>query len=84
MPWLRLALLLFLTASPRFHARANWVAKLKPEIHPELKDLPNNTWKRLPPNGDTFDRPKTEVGLVYDERFGEVVCFGACYCRQVE
>jgi hypothetical protein len=81
-----LALLLLLAASPRLQAQADWVAKLKPEVNPDLQDLPANTWKRLQPKGDAFDHPKTEVGLVYDEQVGVVVYFGGCsagYCNSV-
>lgn len=65
---------------------ADWVAKLKPEVNPDLKDLPDNTWRLLKPAGDTFDHPKTEVGLVYDEKVGGVVYFAGCsagYCNSV-
>jgi hypothetical protein len=65
---------------------AEWVAKLKPEVNSDLKDLPDNTWKLLKPKGDTFDHPKTEVGLVYDENLGGVVYFAGCsagYCNSV-
>ena len=38
-----------------------WIAQLKPQVNPELADLPDNTWKLMKPKGDTFDHPKTEV-----------------------
>jgi hypothetical protein len=65
---------------------AAWVAKLAPEVNPDLKDLPDDTWKLLRPKGDAFDHPKTEVGLVYDEKLGAVVYFAGCsagYCNSV-
>lgn len=81
-----LAGLLLLACSGRLPAQADWVARLRPEVNPDLKDLPDNTWKRLDPKGDAFDHPKTEVGLVYDEGLGAVVYFGGCssgYCNSV-
>ncbi len=65
---------------------ADWVAQLKPAVNPELKELPGDTWKLLRPRGDAFNHPKTEVGLVYEERLGAVVYFGGCsagYCNTV-
>jgi hypothetical protein len=32
----------------------------------------------MKPKGDTFEHPKTEVGLVYDEKHGNVIYFGGC------
>ncbi len=80
------ALLVLLTASARLPAQADWLAKLEPKVNPQLTDLPDNTWKLLQPQGDTFDHPKTEVGLVYDEQVGGVVYFAGCsagYCNSV-
>ena len=81
-----LIVLLFLPASPRLQAQTDWTAKLKPAPNPDLKGLADDTWKRLQPAGDRFDHPKTEVGLVYDEKLGAVVYFGGCsagYCNSV-
>jgi len=67
-------------------AEPPWTAQLKPQVNAELVDLPDNTWKLLTPKGDTFDHPKTEVGLVYDEGIGGVIYFGGCsqgYCNTV-
>jgi hypothetical protein len=65
---------------------ASWLAQLKPQVNPDLVNLPDNTWKLMQPKGDTFDHPKTEVGLVYDEGLGGVIYFGGCsagYCNTV-
>ncbi len=65
---------------------ADWVAGLRPQVNPELRALPANTWKLMHPKGDVFDHPKAEVGLVYDEGTGAVVYFGGCsagYCNNV-
>jgi hypothetical protein len=62
------------------------LASLKPAINPDLAKLPDNTWLRLEPKGDSFDHPKTEVGLVYDESLGGAVYFAGCssgYCNTV-
>jgi hypothetical protein len=67
-------------------AEEDWLAGLKPQVNLELRDLPDDTWKMMKPKGDSFDHPKTEVGLVYDERVGGVVYFGGCsagYCNNV-
>jgi hypothetical protein len=56
----------------------DWLAQLQPAVNPDLADLPDNTWKLLKPKGDAFTHPKTEVGLVYDDRTGCVIYFGGC------
>ena len=56
----------------------DWVAQLKPAVNPDLADLPDNTWRLLKPKGDAFTHPKTEVGLVYDDKQGCVIYFGGC------
>src|ERR1700752_2741678 len=56
----------------------DWAAQLRPAVNPDLADLPDNTWRLLKPRGDVFSHPKTEVGLVYDEKTGCVVYFGGC------
>jgi hypothetical protein len=63
-----LAAIMLLTTSGRSAEPLKWTATLKPKVNPALTALPNNTWKLMHPNGDTFDHPKTEVGLVYDEQ----------------
>jgi hypothetical protein len=81
-----LVALMLLTSSARLIGQEGWTAKLKPEVNPDLRALPDNTWKRMQARGDVFDHPKTEVGLVYDERIGGVVYFGGCsagYCNSV-
>jgi hypothetical protein len=65
-------------AAPADAPPLEWVAELKPAVNPELTDLGDNTWKRLTPKGDPFTHPKTEVGLVYDEKLGCVIYFGGC------
>src|ERR1700734_3180146 len=55
-----------------------WATQLKPAVNPDLADLPDNTWKLMKPKGDAFTHPKTEVGLVFDEKNGCVVYFGGC------
>ncbi len=65
-----------LVAQPQ--AILDWTAQLKPAVNPDLADLPDNTWKMLKPKGDSFTHPKTEVGLVYDEKTGCVIYFGGC------
>src|SRR3984893_4680566 len=83
---LGLAAFILLAGSSRLPAQAEWTAKLKPQVNPDLKTLPDNTWKLMRPKGDTFNHPKTEVGLVYDERVGGCVYFGGCsagYCNTV-
>jgi len=78
--------LFLLTACARRASGEEWTAKLRPEVNPDLEDLPADTWKLMRPKGDAFDHPKTEVGLVYDERVGGVVYFGGCssgYCNTV-
>jgi len=68
-------------AGPAFaqpKAALEWVAQLKPAVNPDLVDLPDNTWKLLKPKGDAFTHPKTEVGLVYDDKNGCVIYFGGC------
>jgi hypothetical protein len=65
---------------------AKWTAALKPQVNPDLAKLPDNTWKLMKPRGDSFNHPKTEVGLVYDEGIGGVIYFGGCsqgYCNNV-
>lgn len=69
-----LAVVLLLAGSAAYAAPPQWLAQLKPEANPDLRDLPDDTWKRLEPKGDPFDHPKTEVGLVYDERLGGMPC----------
>lgn len=81
-----LAVLTLLVLNPRLPAQADWLAKLKAEVNPELKDLPDDTWKLMKHQGDNFDHPKTEVGLVYDEQLGGVIYFAGCsagYCNTV-
>lgn len=81
-----LLILLLLTVNQRLFAQADWTTKLKPEVNLDLKDLPDDTWKLMQPQGDTFTHPKTEVGLVYDELVGGVLYFGGCsagYCNNV-
>ena len=81
-----LGALCLLTVGSCLASADDWVAKLKPQVNPDLKDLPDNTWKLMRPKGDTFNHPKTEVGLVYDEQLGGVVYFGGCsagYCNTV-
>jgi hypothetical protein len=63
-----------------------WTADLKPQVNADLADLADNTWKWVRTQGDAFNHPKTEVGLVYDEGLGGVVYFGGCsagYCNTV-
>src|SRR5262245_50744848 len=77
---------LFLPANDAWGQDASWVGQLKPQLNPELAQLPSNTWKLLQPKGDVFNHPKTEVGLVYDEGLGGVIYFGGCsqgYCNTV-
>jgi hypothetical protein len=81
-----LAALFLPLAASRLAAEADWLAGLKPQVNLELRDLPDDTWKWMKSKGDSFDHPKTEVGLVYDERLGGVVYFGGCsagYCNSV-
>jgi hypothetical protein len=81
-----LAALLLGTAGTPLAAQVEWVEKLKPQVNPDLKTLRDNTWKLMRPRGDPFNHPKTEVGLVYDEKVGGVVYFGGCsagYCNTV-
>ncbi|MEX0702266.1 MAG: hypothetical protein WD069_09240 [Planctomycetales bacterium] len=73
--WLAIAAGAVLAADPQ------WAATLKPEVNPELVDLPDDTWKLMQPQGDKFDHPKGEVGLVNDEKVGGVVYFGGCSAR---
>ena len=78
--------LLLLVAAGSLAAEKTWTAQLKPQINPDLKNLPDDTWKLLRPRGDAFNHPKTEVGLVYDDQVGGVVYFGGCsagYCNTV-
>lgn len=79
-------MLLPLTASAAQAQDTAWTSQLKPQVNPDLTDLPDNTWKLLQPKGDAFNHPKTEVGLVYDEGLGAVIYFGGCsqgYCNTV-
>jgi Leucine-rich repeat (LRR) protein len=77
---------LLLAAAVPGAAQADLTAKYKPQVNPDFKDLPDNSWKRVQPSGDAFNHPKTEVGLVYDEKTGTCVYFGGCsagYCNNV-
>lgn len=75
-----------LIISPAPADEVTWTSQLKPQVNPELADLPDDTWKLMKPKGDVFNHPKTEVGLVYDEGIGGVVYFAGCsagYCNTV-
>jgi hypothetical protein len=79
-------LVLALPVSVARAQEAPWTTQLKPQVNPELTNLPDNTWKLMKPQGDAFNHPKTEVGLVYDEGIGGVIYFGGCcngYCNNV-
>jgi len=79
-----LCLGLALAGSETQEQAAKWTAGLNPQVNPDLARLPDNTWKRMKPTGDSFSHPKTEVGLVYDEQLGSVIYFGGCsqgYCN---
>jgi len=81
---LQLAIVLILCS--RFPAPAlaepetnlGWARHLKPAVNPELTGLADNTWKLMKPKGDAFTHPKTEVGLVYDDKHGCVLYFAGC------
>jgi hypothetical protein len=59
-------------------AADEWLANLKPAVNADLVDLPDDSCKLMRPKGDDFNHPKTEVGLVYDEKLGGVVYFAGC------